>query len=488
MKRFTHLVATLLLVCGGPSLLQAADESKPNIIYLMADELGYFEPGFMGGQTILTPNLDKMAADGIVFKNLFAGGSVCAPTRCCLLTGKHSGHTSVRSNGGGTPLRADEETIASMLKRHGYATGGFGKWGCGGRDSTGVPEKHGFYEFFGYYDQVHAHTYFPPYLIHNSEEAILVGNNGGTEGETYSANVIHSMACKFIRDHANEPFFAYLPYTPPHGNFNIPDDEPSWALYRDKPWSEPARRYAAMVTLVDFQMGQILALLKELGIEKNTLIIFSGDNGAADYFKSKEHPRGVHSGNRNPQTGLEYRGQKGNLYEGGVRIPFIAYWPGKISPGRVSEHLGYFPDILPTIAEVAGAQPPADIDGLSLLPELIGEKAAGHKQAQHEYLYWETGGWTAIRQGHWRAVRPKASQPWELFDLSSDPGETKDLAAENPAILDQLTALAATAHVPAVEGTFTSTARHERDRRAKFGKQDEAEPPRTNARKPKTSN
>jgi len=477
------LLASLGWLLGGVS--SAATESKPNIVYLIDDELGYFEPGFMGGQTIQTPNFDKMAAGGIVFRNLFAGGSVCAPTRCCLLTGKHSGHTSVRSNGGGTPLRAEEETIASILKARGYATGGFGKWGCGGRDSTGVPEKHGFDVFFGYYDQVHAHTYYPPYLIRNSAEVKLEGNNGGTVGKTYSHYVIHQEALKFIREHAQEPFFAYLPYTPPHGNFNIPDADPAWALYRDKPWPEPARRYAAMVTVVDRQMGEILALLKELGIEQNTLIFFSGDNGAADYFTSEDYPRGVHSGNKNPQTGVEYRGHKGNLYEGGLRVPFFAYWPGSIAPGRASEYLGYFPDVLPTIAEATGAQAPADIDGLSLLPELIGEAAAGHKQAQHDFLYWETGGWTAIRQGQWRAVRPKASQPWELYDVSSDPSESKDLAAAQPAILGKLTALAEKAHVPAVEGTFTTTVRHERDRRAKFGKQDEVDTPKSKATKRK---
>ena len=410
-----HLFAALLLACS-PSLLQGATEAKPNIIYLIDDELGYYEPGFMGGKTIQTPNLDKMAAGGSS-SGTCSRAVRCVPPRVAACSrASTAGIPPCASNGGGTPLRAEEETIASILKARGYATGGFGKWGCGGRDSTGVPEKHGFDVFFGYYDQVHAHTYYPPYLIRNSEEVKLEGNNGGSEGKTYSHYVIHQEALKFIREHAKEPFFAYLPYTPPHGNFNIPDNDPAWALYKDKPWAEPARRYAAMVTMVDRQMGEILALLKELGIEKNTLIFFSGDNGAADYFKSKDYPRGVHSGNKNPQTGVEYRGHKGNLYEGGIRVPFFAYWPGKIAPGRVSEYLGYFPDVLPTIAEATGAKAPADTDGLSLLPELIGEAAAGHKQAQHDFLYWETGGWTAIRQGQWRAVRPKASQPWELYD------------------------------------------------------------------------
>ena len=454
-----------------PSALAA--EARPNVIYIVSDELGYYEPGFMGNPNIRTPHLDKLAAEGIVFRNMLAGSSVCAPTRCCLLTGKHSGHTSVRSNGGGTPLRAEEETIASVLKRQGYATGGFGKWGCGGRDSTGVPEKHGFDVFLGYYDQVHAHTYYPPYLLKNSEEVPLAGNRGGSDGQTYSHYVIHDAAMNFIREHRQGPFFAYLPYTPPHGNFDIPDSDPAWAIYKDKPWPEAARRYAAMVTLVDRQVGQLLALLQELGIDENTIVFFSGDNGANDYFKSAEHPRGVHGANKHPQTGVEFRGTKGTLYEGGLRIPFVARWPGKIAPGRVSEHLGYFPDMLPTIAEIAGATAPDDIDGLSILPELIGPAAAGRKQPQHDYLYWEIGGWTAIRQGSWRAVRPRPNQPWELYDLSADPSESRDLAAARSEILEKLTALAGTAHEPVREGTFTTTVRHERDRRAKFGKHDE---------------
>ncbi len=470
-------------------LLNAQSSERPNIVFIMADELGYFEPAFMGGNNIRTPNLDKMAADGIVFRNLFAGSSVCAPTRCCLLTGKHSGHTSVRANGGGTPLRADEETIASILKPLGYACGGFGKWGCGGRGSTGVPEEHGFDIFLGYYDQVHAHTFYPPYLIRNSEEVPLDGNNGGSNGKTYSHYLIHDAAMNFIRDNSKQPFFAYLPYTPPHGLFDIPDSDPAWDIYKDKPWPEDARRYAAMVTLVDRQVGEVLDLLKELGLEQNTLVFFSGDNGGNDYFKSKEYPRGIHLANKNPRTGVEYRGTKGTLYEGGLRIPFVARWPGKIAPGRSSDHLGYFPDVLPTIAELTGAKSPADIDGISLVPELLGPEAAGHKQAQHEYLYWEIGNWTAIRQGNWRAVRVSPEQEWELYDLSSDPSESNNIAAEHADVLNKLTALVDAAHQPVQEGTFASMTLHERDRRAKFGKHDQPEPlkaaPRTKTKKNK---
>ena len=389
------------------------------------------------------------------------------------MTGKHSGHASVRANGGGTPLRADEVTIASLLKQRNYATGGFGKWGCGGRGSTGVPEKHGFDIFFGYYDQVHAHTYFPPYLIRNSEEVPLKGNNGGTAGQTYSQYVIHEAAMDFIREHHQQPFFAYLAYTPPHGNFNIPDSDPAWALYKDQPWPESARRYAAMVTMLDRQVGEVLALLRELGVEQSTLVFFSGDNGGADYFASPESPRGIHSANKHPRTGLEYRGKKGTLYEGGLRVPFIARWPGKIAGGGVTDHLGYFPDVLPTLAEVAGAESPADVDGISLLPTLIGEAAAGRTQRQHDYLYWEINDWIAIRQGKWRAVKPARSTTWELYDVDSDPGESKDLAASQPDVLARLKRLAADAHEPVREGTFASTDLHERDRRAKYGKHDD---------------
>jgi arylsulfatase A-like enzyme len=218
-------------------------------------------------------------------------------------------------------------------------------------------------------------------------------------------------------------------------------------------------------------------MLKELGIDRNTLVFFSGDNGANDYFKSSEHPRGVHLGNKNPGNGIEFRGTKGTLYEGGIRIPFVARWPGKIMPGRVSEHLGYFPDMLATIAEVTGAKAPADIDGISILPELVGETAAGRKQDRHPYLYWEISGWTAIRQDHWRAVRPKPDSPWELYDLSADPSESKDLSAVKPDVLNKLSSLASEAHQPVREGTFASNERHERDRRAKFGKQDSPDAP-----------
>ena len=457
-------ICALALGAAVSLAVRAAEPARPNVVYFIADELGYFETGFNGGRTIQTPNLDRMAAEGIRFTQCLAGSAVCAPTRCCLLTGKHSGHTSVRSNGGGTPLRAEETTIASMLKPLGYATGGYGKWGVGGRGSTGVPEKHGFDEFFGYYDQVHAHAYYTPYLIRNSEEVPLAGNQSGVD-KTYSHYVIFSNAVRFIRENKDRPFFAYFAFTPPHGNFQIPDSDPAWALYKDKPWSEPARRYAAMVTMLDRQVGEVLALLKELGLDEKTLVMFSGDNGGADYFASKEFPRGVHSANKDPKTGAEFRGHKGDLYEGGLRIPSIARWPGKIAPGRTSDLLWYFPDILPTVADVAGVKPPADVDGISILPTLLGD-AAGRKQELHEYLYWEIGNQVAVRQGTWKAIKTGAR--WELFDLAKDISETKDVSAAQTDVLARLKAFAESAHTPVQEGTFASTADHEKDRRAKF--------------------
>lgn len=461
-----------LLALVAPVLAPAAPagpDRPPNVVYIMADELGYFEPGYAGNPHLVTPNIDRIATEGIRFTQGMAGSAVCAPTRCCFLTGKHSGHTSVRLNGGGTPLRAGEATIASILKPLGYATGGFGKWGNGGRGSTGVPEEHGFDVFFGYYDQVHAHTYYPPYLVRNSAEVALPGNRGDSSGDTYSQYVIFDEALRFIRANRDRPFLAYLPFTPPHGNFDIPDSDPSWMLFRDKPWPEPARRYAAMVHLLDRQVGQILALLRELGLEENTLVMFSGDNGGADYFVTPEFPRGVHSANKDPKTGVEFRGKKGQLYEGGIRVPVAARWPGRITAGRVSNHLWYFPDILPTIAELCGAKAPADIDGISLVPELLGESAAGRKQARHEYLYWEFVGQTAVRSGDWKAIQMKPDAPWELYNLATDVSEANNLAARNPDVLARLQGYARAAHTPVVEGTFARTDLHERDRAAKFG-------------------
>ncbi len=385
------------------------------------------------------------------------------------MTGKHSGHTSVRSNGGGTPLRAGEETVASILKDVGYATGGFGKWGCGGRGSTGVPEKHGFDVFLGYYDQVHAHSYYPPYIVRNSQEVPLTGNRGGSDGETYSHYVIYEAAKEFIQANKDRPFFCYLPVTPPHGIFDIPDTDPAWQLYKERMWPEEAKRFAAMVTMVDRQVGEVFDLLRELGLDEKTIVFFCGDNGGNDYFRDAEHPRGFHGANVDPKTGIEYRGKKGTLYEGGLRIPMLARWPGHIKPGRVSDLLWYFPDVLPTVAELTGAKVPPDIDGMSIVPELLGEDVAGRKQPQHEYLYWELSGQVAVRMQNWKAVQPRSNRAWELYDLRQDISEQTNVAGQHPDVLDKLKAVAQQAHEPVEEGVFFDRDIHERDRQAKFG-------------------
>ena len=464
-------VAGVGLAMAGPARFAAGAEKKrkPNVVYIMSDELGYYEVGYMGNPHIKTPNIDRLAAGGVRFTQALAGAPVCAPTRCVLMTGKHMGHTSVRKNDGGTPMRAGEETVASVLKAVGYATGGFGKWGCGGRGSTGVPEKHGFDVFVGYYDQVHAHSYYPKYIVRNSEELPLADNEGGSVGKTYSHYTIVAEAMKFIRANKEKPFFCYLPVTPPHGIFDIPDDDKAWAIYKDKDWPEQARRYAAMIGMVDRQVGEVVALLKELGIERDTIVFFCGDNGGNDYFRDSEHPRGFFGPNVHPKTGKQFRATKGKLYEGGLRIPMIANWPGRIAPGRVSDHLWYFPDVLPTLAELAGGKAPKDIDGISIVPELLGEAAAGRKQAQHEYLYWEMGAQTAVRMKNFKAVRPNTNAPWELYDLDRDIEEKNDIAAAQPGVLAKMKAFAAAAHEDAVPGVFHNREIHEADRRAKYG-------------------
>lgn len=441
----------------------------PNIVYIMSDELAYYELSHMGSPWIQTPRIDRMASEGLRFTQALAGAPVCAPLRCALMTGKHMGHASVRANGGGTPLRAGEATIASILKPLGYATGGFGKWGAGGRGSTGVPENHGFDVFFGYYDQVHAHSFYPPYLIRNSEEVTLPGNRGGRSGQTYSHYEIMKQGLQFIRDNKDRPFFCYLPITPPHGMYDIPENDPAWKVYKDKDWPKEARSYAAMVSMVDRNVGEVLDLLKELNLENNTIVFFTGDNGGQDRFKLKDRPRGFFGPNVNPKTGEEFRGGKGNLYEGGLRIPFIVRWPGKIESGQVSDLLFYHPDMLPTLAELTGATPPDDIDGISILPEILGAEAVGRKQKQHEYLYWEFKQQTAVRMEQWKAMRPKRNTAWELYDLNSDISETSNVASEHPELLAKMKGFAEASHEPVREGTFADRTAHERDRWAKWG-------------------
>ena len=467
MKMMKQILSVLILY----SLLVIGAESKqPNIVYIMSDELAYFELSHMGNPYIKTPRIDQMVKEGIRFTNAYAGSPVCAPLRCNLMTGKHAGHASVRANDGGTPLREDEITIASALKTKGYATGGFGKWGCGGRGSTGVPENHGFDVFFGYYDQVHAHSFYPPYLIKNSEEIPLKGNVGGRSGDTYSHYPIVEAGLEFIKQNKDKSFFAYFPITPPHGMYDIPENDPAWDLYRDEDWikdskiSQDIKNYAAMVSMVDYNVGQVLDLLKELGLEKDTIVFFTGDNGGQDRFRSKDHARGFFGPNVNPKSGVEYRGGKGNLFEGGLKIPFIARWPGKIESGVTSDLVFYQPDVFPTLAEIAEVKCPDDLDGISFLPTLLGKK-----QQDHDFLYWEFGNQFAVRVDDWKAILNRKENVWALYDLSKDVSEKSDVSGANKKILEKLKTIAAREHTPSRIGKYSDRTLHERDRWAKWG-------------------
>ena len=442
-------------------------KSQPNIIYLMLDEWGYFESGHMGSTDLITPNIDQFASEGMRFTNAYAGAPVCGPTRCSLLTGLHAGNMSMRVNNGHSPIRADEPTLASILKTKRYATGGFGKWGIGGRGTTGVPEKHGFDLFFGYYDQVHAHTFYPSYLIRNSEEVPLPGNSGTSfyEGKTHAQAEIFKESIAFIQKHKNEPFFCYLPWTPPHGLWGIDEDDPSWKLFKEKPWTagqrtnNDAKVYAAFMHMVDRQLGEIIKLLKKLKLDENTIFFLSGDNGGKAYFATKDRPHGFFAPNLNPETGKRFRAGKGSLYEGGLKVPYLVRWPKKIKPSSVSNHLFYYPDIMPTLAELTDATCPKT-DGISVLPTLLSKG----RQANHAHMYWELGRQRAVRKGDWKAYRDKKGN-WELYDLSIDIEEQIDLADKKEKMLQDLIALAESSHQPARLGEILNQVLVDKDRR-----------------------
>ena len=445
----------------------ASAKEKPNIIYLMLDEWGYFESGHMGSIDLITPHIDQFASEGMRFTNAYAGAPVCGPTRCSLLTGLHAGNMSMRVNNGHSPIRADEPTLASMLKTKGYATGGFGKWGIGGRGTTGVPEKHGFDLFFGYYDQVHAHTFYPSYLIRNSEEVPLPGNSGMSfyQGKTHAQLKIFEESIAFIKKYKDEPFFCYLPWTPPHGLWGIDEDDSSWQLFKDKPWTagertnNDAKVYAAFMHMVDRQLGEIIKLLKSLKLDENTIFFLSGDNGGKAYFATKDRPHGFFAPNLNPETGKRFRAGKGSLYEGGLKVPYLVRWPKKIKPGSVSNHLFYYPDIMPTLAELTDATCPKT-DGISFLPTLLSKG----RQANHAHMYWELGRQRAVRKGDWKAYRDKKGN-WELYDLSIDIEEQIDLADKKEKMLQDLIALAESSHQPARLGEILHQALVDKDRR-----------------------
>jgi arylsulfatase len=444
--------------------------AKPNIVFILADDLGYGDLGSYGQKKIRTPNLDRMAAEGMRFTQFYAGSPVCAPSRCVLMTGKHGGHASIRDNRevrpeGQWPIPADEITIAETLKVEGYATGAFGKWGLGFVGSEGDPNKQGFEVFYGYNCQREAHNYYPDHLWRNSEQVLLEGNNRGLTGKQYSHDLIEAEALKFIRDNKDRPFFLYAPFTIPHLALQVPEDslDEYAGKWDDPPYDGkngylphpmPRAAYAAMVTRLDRSVGRILAQIKELGLDENTIVMFSSDNGGAfgTVTKDFEFLPGRMGGTDYVffESTANFRGFKGSIYEGGLRVPFIARWPGRIKAGSVSDLPAVFYDLLPTFRELAGATKHILTDGVSIIPTLTAKGA----QKRHEFLFWDFngyGGQQAIRMGNWKAVRRNLSRGQlgiELYDLAADEGEKTNLAEKRSDVLAKMKQLFAREHQP----------------------------------------
>ena len=458
MQKLSQLLFVLFFAITLP-ITNHAQASKPNVIFILADDLGYGDLGCYGQKLIQTPNLDQLAKEGMRFTQMYAGSTVCAPSRAVLMTGKHMGHVSVRGNAGAEntaiqSLHKGEKTVAHVFKNAGYATALFGKWGLGEIGLDGHPNKMGFDEFFGFLNQTHAHNYFPSWLVHNSEKVRLrnvsesenkeVGSGYAREKLDYAPDVIFDKAAQWLDQNHDKPFFLYLASTLPHANNEAArgvgngQEIPDYSIYQNKPWPDPDKGQAAMISHLDAQVGQVLAKLKAYGIERNTLVIFTSDNGP--HQEGKNNPELFH-----PSGAL--RGMKRTLYEGGIRVPFIARWPGKIKAGTTSDHVGYFGDVLATVSELTKQALPAGLDSISFLPTLSGQT----KQQQHPYLYfefYEQGGRQAVRFGNWKAIRePMMTGNVQLFDLAKDLGEATDLAAQHPDIVKQAIGYMNEAHV-----------------------------------------
>ncbi len=430
MKRLIICFAFFLL--SGISL---GSEPRPNIVFVLADDLAQGDLGCYGQKLIQTPNLDRMAAEGTRYTQAYSGSSVCAPSRASLVTGLDMGHCPIRGNyelrtgskfgAGQLPLPAATVTVAQLLKSSGYATACMGKWGMGQFDTTGSPHKKGFDHFFGYNGQVHAHSYFPTYL-HDDESRIELPENNDNAKKTYAVKLIQNDMLRWVGQQRSKPFFLFYATTLPHGKYEI-DDLGIYA--RQKDWTEKERAYAAMVTRLDTDMGQLFSLLKEMQVDQNTLVIFAGDNGSSFAPDSA-------IGKRFDQSmGGTLRGFKRSMYEGGLRQPAIARWPGVVPAGRVSDEPWAFWDFLPTAAELANATLPADIhiDGVSLVSYLKGGNAPAR-----DYFYWELherAPKQAIRFGNWKAVRNRIGASIELYNLESDTAESDDVANQNPELV-----------------------------------------------------
>jgi arylsulfatase A-like enzyme len=412
--------------------------ARPNVIFIMADDLGYADPGCYGGKVIATPNIDQLAAEGVKFSQCYAGATVCAPSRSVLMTGLHGGHTRVRGNfskvagvkgiGGGSgrvALEAGDVTIAEVMGSAGYATGMAGKWGLGEPGTAGLPNPQGFDEWIGFLNQRRAHSYYPDYIWNNQHKVVLPGNADGEKGD-YIQDLFAIFSLGFIKKYHEDRFFLYLPYTLPHSELEIPE----LGAYADKPWKDREKAYAAMVTRLDSDVGRIMALLKQLSIDEETVVFFCSDNGAASRWDGRFDSSGP------------LRGRKRDMYEGGLRVPMIVRWPGKVKAGHESDAVWSFTDVLPTLAEMGGADLPdgVELDGLSVLPTLLGEQQPA---LADRFLYWEffeKGFQQAARWKQWKVVRKGRAGRLELFNLAQDIGEKNDIAGGNPEIVEKFEA------------------------------------------------
>ncbi len=459
--RVLCLIVCLLLT----GALPAADR-KPNIIFIMVDDLGYGDLGCYGQKEVQTPNIDRLAADGRKFTQFYAGSTVCAPSRCVLMTGLHTGRCFIRGNGKDN-LRPEDITVAEVLRSAGYATALVGKWGLGHEGSEGVPTRQGFDFFFGYLDQHHAHNYYPQFLMRNEERVLLpnvvpnpgkYGQGVATEKRVYSHDLTTVEALSFVRRSKERPFFLYLAWTIPHANNEAGDkgmEVPDYGIYIDRDWPDTAKGQAAMITRMDTDVGHLRALLEEQGVAEDTIIFFTSDNGP--------HNEGGHSAKFFDSNG-PLRGTKRDLTEGGIRVPMIVHWPGKVEAGSESDFIGGFWDVLPTLADLAGvgAHVPAGLDGISFVPAILGQT---DRQRQHEYLYWafyERGGAQAVRTGPWKAVIQPMGTPLRLYNLDQDLGESHDVAGEHPRLVSKMKATMAEAYEPSERWKFPERRRRGR--------------------------
>lgn len=433
-----------------PALRQTA---RPNILLILADDLGYGDLGCYGQKQIATPNLDRLASEGIRFTQAYAGSTVCAPSRCVLMTGLHTGHAWVRGNRyPDLPLRPQDLTLTEILKKAGYRTALYGKWSLGGLATTGYPTRRGFDEWFGYFSQTHAHDYYT-YLLLEGEREYLVRGNFGAKKTVWVHDLFTERALDFIRRRP-QPFFLHLCWTIPHANnevgrdtgngMEVPSDEP----YSNRDWPQPEKNFAAMITRMDTDVGKLMQALRETGQDENTIVIFTSDNGP--------HREGGHDADFFDSNG-PLRGIKRDLYEGGIRVPMIVRWPARIRGGQVSDQVWAFEDLLPTLVQAAGLEPPRGLDGISMLDAWL-----GRPQRDHEYLYWEfhEGGFKqAVRMGDWKAVRLAPEKPVELYDLARDPGETHNLAAERRDVVERIQQILARARTESPEFPVRPTRR-----------------------------